>query len=129
MALTGVNQVWSTDITYIRMSRGFLYLVAILDWYSRYVLAWVLSNSLEVSFCLEALDMALEQGKPRIFCERATLYNTDQGSQFTSLLFTDALLAQGLTISQDGRGRALDNVFVFAHMARIEVGGSLSQIL
>jgi putative transposase len=100
-----VDQVWSTDITYIPMQRGFLYLVAVMDWYSRYVLSWRLSNSLEASFCIEALEQALEGGRPRIF-------NTDQGSQFTSEAFTGVLLGAQVQISMDGRGRALDNVFV-----------------
>lgn len=99
------NQVWSTDITYIRLAKGFLYLVAILDWYSRYVLAWRLSNSLETSFCLEALDEALAFGQPDIF-------NSDQGCQFTSEGFTQKLLACDIRISMDSRGRALDNIFV-----------------
>jgi putative transposase len=99
------NQVWSTDITYIRLAKGFLYLVAVLDWYSRYVLAWRLSNSLETSFCVEALDDALGQGQPDIF-------NTDQGCQFTSEDFTGRLVARGIQVSMDSRGRALDNVFV-----------------
>ncbi len=105
LTIDGINLVWSTDITYIRLQRGVLYLVAILDWYSRYVLSWALSNSLDVSFCIEALQTALKQGTPGIF-------NTDQGSQFTSIGFTDSLLDHGITISQDGGGRALDNVFV-----------------
>ena len=100
-----VNEVWATDITYIRMPRGWLYLVAIMDWYSRYVLAWELSITLEVAFCLEALETALLLAVPEIS-------NTDQGSQFTSTRFTDALKAQGIKISMDGRGRALDNIFV-----------------
>jgi putative transposase len=100
------NQVWAADITYLPMSRGFLYLVAIIDWASRAVLAWRLSNSMDVSFCLEALDEALARfGKPEIF-------NTDQGSQFTSAGFTGRLEAAGIRISMDGRGRWLDNVFV-----------------
>jgi len=99
------NQVWSTDITYVPMRHGFLYLAAILDWYSRLVLAWRLSNSLDVRFCLEALDEALTQGRPEIF-------NSDQGVQFTSQAFTGRLEAAGVAISMDGRGRALDNVFV-----------------
>lgn len=100
------DQVWSTDITYIRMQKGFLYLVAILDWYSRSVLAWELSNTLEATFCIQALKRALEAyGPPQIF-------NTDQGAQFTSESFTGLLLSQGVKISMDGRGRALDNVFV-----------------
>ena len=99
------NQVWSSDITYIRLAKGFLYLVAILDWYSRYVLAWRLSNSLETSFCLEALDEALSGGCPEIF-------NSDQGCQFTSEGFTQRLLTRDIRISMDSRGRALDNIFV-----------------
>lgn len=99
------NQVWSVDITYIRMAYGFLYLVAIIDWYSRYVLAWNLSNTMDVEFCLEALRKALMIGIPDIF-------NSDQGSQFTSDDFTGILLARGIQISMDGRGRALDNIFV-----------------
>jgi putative transposase len=100
------NQVWATDITYIRMSRGFLYLVAILDWFSRFVLAWRLSNTLDTMFCLEALDEALQRyPKPEIF-------NSDQGSQFTSNDFTGRLKKADIRVSMDGRGRALDNVFV-----------------
>ena len=99
------NQVWSADITYIRMAYGFLYLVAIIDWYSRYVLSWNLSNTLDVNFCLEALREALLMGNPDIF-------NSDQGSQFTSDDFTGMLLARDIQISMDGRGRALDNIFV-----------------
>jgi putative transposase len=101
-----VNQVWSTDITYIRLSHGFAYLVAIMDWHSRSVLSWRLSNTMDVSFCLEALDEALnEYGSPEIF-------NSDQGSQFTSAEFIDRLKAQHISISMDGRGRALDNIFI-----------------
>lgn len=100
-----VNQVWATDITYIPMSRGFMYLVAVIDWHSRYVLSWRLSNSLEGSFCMEALEAALELGRPEIF-------NTDQGVQFTSRAFTGRLEQAKVSISMDGRGRALDNVFV-----------------
>lgn len=99
------NQVWSTDITYIRACRGFYYLVAVLDWFSRYVLSWRLSNSLETNFCIEALEEALDKGMPDIF-------NTDQGSQFTSDEFTGILLEKNIEISMDGRGRALDNIFV-----------------
>jgi putative transposase len=99
------NQVWSADITYIRLLKGFAYLVAIIDWYSRYVLAWKLSNSLDTRFCTDALDEALQYGQPEIF-------NTDQGSQFTSDEFTGRLLRRGVVISMDGRGRALDNIFV-----------------
>lgn len=99
------NQVWSTDITYIPMRGGFLYLTAVMDWYSRYVLAWRLSNSLDSTFCIEALEEALAGGQPEIF-------NTDQGVQFTSVAFTGCLESRGVAISMDGRGRALDNVFV-----------------
>lgn len=98
------NQVWSADITYIRLRLGFLYLVAIMDWYSRYVLSWRLSNSLDVSFCLDALEDALSHGCPNIF-------NTDQGSQFTSNDFTGILSSKGIKISMDGRGRVFDNIF------------------
>jgi putative transposase len=89
------NQVWATDITYIPMARGFLYLVAVMDWYSRYVLAWRLSNTMDTSFCLEALEDALRKGRPEIF-------NTDQGAQFTSTAFTDKLETAGVRISMDG---------------------------
>lgn len=99
------NQVWSSDITYIPMEKGFLYLVAIIDWYSRYVVSWRISNTMEVSFCLEALQEALKKGKPEIF-------NTDQGSQFTSNYFTNCLSSNNIQISMDGKGRCLDNVFV-----------------
>jgi putative transposase len=99
------NQVWCTDITYLPMWRGFMYLVAIMDWYSRYVLSWRISNSLETSFCVEALEAALELGRPEIF-------NSDQGAQFTSQAFTGRLEEEGIAISMDGRGRALDNVFI-----------------
>lgn len=100
------NQVWSTDITYIRLPRGFVYLVAIIDWYSRKVLSWRLSNSMDASFCTDCLQEAiLHFGKPEIF-------NSDQGSQFTSDAFTGVLLENSITISMDGRGRALDNIFV-----------------
>ena len=105
LCVNRVNQVWSTDITYVPMSRGFMYLVAVIDWHSRYVLSWRLSNSLESSFCMEALEAALELGCPEIF-------NTDQGVQFTNRLFTGRLEEAGIAISMDGRGRALDNVFV-----------------
>ena len=99
------DQVWSTDITYIPLRHGFLYLVAIMDWYSRYVLSWRLSNTLEGSFCLEALDEALSKSHPEIF-------NSDQGRQFTAVRFTGRLRSIGVAISMDGRGRALDNVFI-----------------
>ena len=103
--LTRVDEVWSSDITYVPMRRGFMYLTAVIDWFSRYVLSWRLSNTLEVRFCLEALDEALRRGRPEIF-------NTDQGSQFTSREYTGRLEAAGVAVSRDGRGRALDNVFV-----------------
>jgi putative transposase len=99
------NQVWACDITYVPLDHGFLYLAAIMDWYSRYVIAWRLSNTLTGSFCLEALDEALAVTRPEIF-------NTDQGSQFTATAFTSRLEACGVAISMDGRGRALDNVFI-----------------
>lgn len=100
------NQVWATDITYIPMRKGFVYLVAVIDWYSRKVLSWRLSNSLDADFCVEALQDALEcHGKPAIF-------NTDQGCQFTSEAFTDVLKANDILISMDGKGRWMDNVFV-----------------
>lgn len=99
------NQVWSTDITYLPMPKGFMYLVAVLDWYSRYVLSWRMSNTLDSRFCLEALEAALRRAKPHIF-------NTDQGAQFTCREFTGRLEQAEIHISMDGRGRALDNVFV-----------------
>jgi len=99
------NQVWSSDITYVRMQHGFLYLVAVMDWFSRYVLSWRLSNTLDGSFCLEALDEALAASQPEVF-------NSDQGSQFTSVAFTERLTHCDVAISMDGRGRALDNVFI-----------------
>ena len=105
VAVTHPNQVWSADITYLPMLHGFMYLVAILDWFSRYVVAWQLSNTLDGRFCLEALHTALQQGQPEIF-------NTDQGVQFTATDFTQMLERVGIRISMDGRGRALDNVFV-----------------
>src|SRR4029077_5923399 len=103
--ITHADHVWSTDITYIPMRNGYLYLAAILDWHSRYVLSWKLSNRLDSAFCLEALDEALTQLRPEIF-------NSDQGSQFTSVAFTSRLLDRAIAISMDGRGRALDNVFI-----------------
>ena len=100
------NQVWSTDITYIRMARGFVYLVAVMDWYSRQVLAWRIINTQDAAFCVDCLEEALQHfGTPSIF-------NTDQGSQFTSEAFTEVLKRQGIQISMDGRGRAADNIFV-----------------
>jgi len=100
------NQVWCTDITYVRMYRSFLYLVAIMDWFSRYVLSWVLSPSLESDFCQEALRVAL-RGHPA-----PEIFNSDQGSQFTSEAFTDLLLERGILVSMDGRGRVYDNIFI-----------------
>lgn len=99
------NQVWCMDITYLRMHKSFVYLTAVMDWYSRYVLGWRLSNTMECSFCLEALEEAFFNGKPEIF-------NTDQGVQFTSLEFTSYLEKSGIQISMDGKGRWLDNVFI-----------------
>jgi putative transposase len=132
VAVTRPNQVWSTDITYIRLARGFAYLVAVIDWYSRRVLSWRLSNSMDASFCVDCLEDALrEHGRPEVF-------NSDQGSQFTSAAFTDVLKREGVAISMDGRGRALDNIFVerlwrnvkhedvylrgYANMAELTVG-------
>jgi len=97
--------VWAADITYLPMARGFLYLVAVMDWHSRYVLAWRLSKTTEAGFCAEALEEALRQGQPEVF-------NTDQGSQFTSLEFTQVLQDRGVRISMDGKGRYQDNIFV-----------------
>src|SRR5947209_14881005 len=102
----GVNQVWCSDVTYIPMAKGFLYLVVIMDWVSRAVLAWRVSNTLGADFCVEALEEALSHyGRPEIF-------NTDQGSQFTSDDFTGTLKRHGVTISMDGKGRCMDNIFV-----------------
>lgn len=103
--ITHPDHVWSTDITYIPMRHGYLYLVAVMDWFSRYVLSWRLSNTLEGAFCLEALEHALHRSTPKIF-------NSDQGSQFTATSFTSRLQRAGAAISMDGRGRAMDNVFV-----------------
>jgi len=105
LSINDINQVWSSDITYIPMKSGFLYLVAIMDWYSRYVLSWRLSNSLDSTFCVDALDEALELGCPEIF-------NTDQGTQFTSDSHTRRLTANQIKISMDSKGRAIDNVFI-----------------
>jgi putative transposase len=99
------DQVWCTDITYIPMPNGFMYLVAVMDWFSRYVLTWELSNSLDTDFCLTALDNALALGRPLIF-------NSDQGSQFTANAFTRRLLENDVRISMDGRGRFYDNIFI-----------------
>jgi putative transposase len=100
-----VNQVWSTDITYIRMAQGFVYLVVVMDWFSRFVLSWSLSLTMEVDFCIEALKRALRRGRPDIF-------NSDQGSQFTSENFTGELAGRQIAISMDGRGRCMDNISV-----------------
>ena len=105
LAITKPNQVWADDITYLPMARGFLYLVAVMDWHSRYVVEWRLSNTLEADFCVDALTGALEQGNPEVF-------NTDQGSQFSSREFTQVLQDRGVKISMDGRGRYADNIFV-----------------
>ena len=105
VSVARADQVWSTDITYVPMARGFMYLAAVIDWYSRFVMAWRLSNTLEGTFCLEMLDEALERGRPEVF-------NTDQGSQFTAEAFTGRLERAGVAVSMDGRGRCLDNVFV-----------------
>src|ERR1700692_3708384 len=105
LAIDRPNQVWATDITYVPIGRGFLYLVAVIDWASRAVLAWRLSNTMDVSFCISALEEALARfGRPAIF-------NTDQGSQFTSAAFTGKLAASSVRISMDGRGRWMNNVF------------------
>lgn len=105
LVISRPNQVWSTDLTYIRLNRGFVYLVAVIDWFSRYVLSWELSNSQDVFFCLAALEKALCKGKPEIF-------NSDQGSQFTSEAFVNRLKKARISISRDGRGRVFDNIFV-----------------
>jgi putative transposase len=106
LAVGRPNQVWSTDITYVRLARGFVYLVAVIDWYSRKVLAWRVSNTLDGGFCVDCLEQALRiHGLPEIF-------NSDQGCQFTSEAFTGVLKRHGIAISMDGRGRALDNIFV-----------------
>jgi putative transposase len=105
LTIDRANQVWCSDITYIPLTRGFMYLVAIMDWYSRYVLAWDISNTLDASFCVQALGEALRIQRPDIF-------NTDQGAQFTSIEFTRILADHQVAISMDGRGRALDNVFI-----------------
>jgi len=106
LAITRPNQVWAMDITYIPMARGFVYLAAVVDWFSRRVLAWKLSITMEASFCIEALEEALSRN------EKPEIFNTDQGSQFTSEAFTGRLKKEGISISMDGRGRWRDNVFV-----------------
>ncbi len=105
LTITRINQVWSTDITYIRLEHGFCYLVAIIDWYSRRVIAWELSNALDIDFCLRVLERVYTLGTPEIF-------NSDQGSHFTSPRFTALSIAKGVKISMDGRGRCLDNIFI-----------------
>ena len=106
VAVVRPNQVWSTDITYVRLPRGFVYLVAIIDWYSRRVLGWRISNSMDATFCVDCLEETIRtHGRPEIF-------NSDQGSQFTSDAFTSVLQREGIVISMDGRGRAFDNIFV-----------------
>ena len=105
VAVVRPNQVWSTDITYLPLANGFMYLVAVIDWYSRYILDWRLSNTLDGIFCIEALQQALTLGRPEIF-------NSDQGCQFTATAFTDILEVAKIRISMDGRGRALDNIFI-----------------
>jgi len=99
-----VNQVWASDITYIRLRQGFIYLVAIIDWYSRYVLSWSVSNTMDVDFCIQVLEESLQISQPEIF-------NSDQGSQYTSKDFTGILLDKGIKISMDGKGRCFDNIF------------------
>jgi putative transposase len=105
VAITRPDQVWSADITYVPLVSGFMYLAAVIDWYSRYVIAWRLSNTLDGSFCLDLLDEALCSGRPEVF-------NTDQGAQFTAEAFTGQLIGAGVAVSMDGKGRCLDNVFV-----------------
>jgi putative transposase len=105
LLINRINQVWSTDLTYIRLAHGFVYLVAIVDWFSRYVIAWSISTTMEADFCIDTLKVALATGT----CE---IFNTDQGAQFTTSKFTDIILAQGIRVSMDGKGRALDNIFV-----------------
>ena len=105
MTIERPDQVWSADITYVPMATGFMHLAATIDWYSRSVVAWRLSNTLDGSFCLEMLDEALSRGRPEVF-------NTEQGVQFTAEAFTGRLVSAGVAVSMDGRGRALDNIFV-----------------
>jgi putative transposase len=116
VVVTHADHVWSADITYIRMYRGWLYLVAVMDWFSRYVLSWELSTTLECEFCVIALKRALSFGRPEIF-------NTDQGSQFTSDDFTKILLAADIQISMDGKGRVFDNIFVERLWRSVKVEG------
>lgn len=105
LAIVRPNQVWSSDITYVPMAKGYMYLAAVIDWHSRYILSWRLSNTLDSLFCIDALQQALVYGTPEIF-------NTDQGSQFTANAFTSILERAGIRISMDGRGRALDNIII-----------------
>jgi putative transposase len=105
LSIERCNQVWSTDITYVRLATGFVYLMAIMDWFSRYVLGWALSTTLEADFCIDAVGCLLKQ-------RRCEIFNTDQGAQFTTPRFTQPLLDQDIQVSMDGRGRALDNIFV-----------------
>lgn len=105
VAIVQNDQVWSTDITYVRLKNGFVYLMAVIDWFSRFVLDWQVNTSLEADFCIETLERVLKNNKPEIF-------NTDQGSQFTTPRFVKPLLDKGIRVSMDGRGRALDNIFV-----------------
>jgi len=105
MVINKPNQVWCTDITYIRLAHGWGYLMAVMDWHSRRVISWGVSSTMDVEFCIRVLEDALKQGKPQIF-------NTDQGSQYTSVAFTDVLKREGIDISMDGRGRYLDNIFI-----------------
>jgi putative transposase len=107
LPILGPDEVWSADITYVPMARGFMYLVAVMDWFSRYVLSWAISNTMDTRFCLEALEEAVAQG-----VGRARIFNTDQGSQFTSLDFTAAVEAHQMLMSMDGKGRWMDNVFI-----------------
>ena len=105
LSIERCDQVWSTDITYVRLTSGFVYLMAVIDWYSRYVLGWAISTTLDADFCIEAVDQILES-------RRCEIFNTDQGAQFTTPRFTQPLLDKGIKVSMDGRGRALDNIFV-----------------
>lgn len=105
LSIERCDQVWSTDITYVRLASGFVYLMAVIDWYSRYVLGWAISTTLDADFCIEAVDQILES-------RRCEIFNTDQGAQFTTPRFTQPLLDKGIKVSMDGRGRALDNIFV-----------------
>ena len=105
LSIDRCDQVWSTDITYVRLASGFVYLMAVIDWYSRYVLGWALSTALDADFCIEAVGRLLDG-------RRCEIFNTDQGAQFTTPRFTQPLLDKGVKVSMDGRGRALDNIFV-----------------